>query len=229
MRKTLQIRPDRIAFYSYAHVPWIKGNGQRGFRDEDIPNGLEKMDLYKMGKSLLLQNGYREIGMDHFALSGDRLDQAAAAGTLHRNFMGYTEIGTRLLIGLGVSAISDSWYGFSQNTKNFDDYYQMLEWDALPVGKGHILSSQDLVVRKHILNLMCHFQTSWREESLYFDEIGGILHDLKEMQDDGLVVISPNRLVVTAKGRPFVRNVCMAFDLRLRAAQHRAPLFSMTV
>lgn len=229
IRKTLAIRPDRIAFYSYAHVPWIKGNGQRGFRDEDIPGGAEKMDLYKTGKAMLLEGGYREIGMDHFALEGDPLHRAASAGALYRNFMGYTEIGSRLQIGLGVSAIGDSWYGFAQNTKSFEDYYQMLEWGALPLGKGHVLSAEDLIIRRHILNLMCRFETSWREESLYFDQIGETLLDLREMQDDGLLMISPNRLVITEKGRPFVRNVCMAFDLRLRQTQSSTRLFSMTV
>lgn len=229
IKKTMAIRPDRIAFYSYAHVPWMKGNGQRGFREEDLPDAAAKLELYNTGKLLLIQNGYREVGMDHFALSEDALHKAAANGELHRNFMGYTEIRSRLLIGLGVSAISDSWYGFSQNTKNFDDYYQMLEWDALPIAKGHLLSAEDLVIRRHILNLMCRFQTSWSDEEDYFDQIGEVLSSLSEMQEDGLLVISPNRLRITEKGRPFVRNACMAFDLRLKASRPENRLFSMTI
>lgn len=126
IEKTAALTPDRIAFYSYAHVPWIKGNGQRGFNEDDLPKDDEKRLLYETGKKLLESYGYIEIGMDHFALETDRLYAAAKDGNLHRNFMGYTATKTQLMIGLGVSSISDSWYGFAQNVKNLEDYYQML-------------------------------------------------------------------------------------------------------
>lgn len=229
IEKTNALRPDRLAFYSYAHVPWIKGNGQRGFRDEDIPTGAVKRDLYETGKELLLENGYREIGMDHFALESDTLYDAMRTGTLHRNFMGYSSFKTQLMIGLGVSAISDSWYGFAQNVKNLEDYYQMLEWDALPVVKGHILTGEDLVVRKHILNLMCQFETSWENIGMRLDEMGKIKDELQEMEHDGLIAQNGDRLIVTERGKPFLRNICMAFDLKLKRQKPDTTIFSMTI
>ena len=111
--KTLTLWPDRIAFYSYAHVPWIKGNGQRGFRDEDLPAADAKRDLYEVGRDLLQAGGYVEIGIDHFARPHDSLYNAMQAGTLHRNFMGYTTTQTRVLLGLGASSITDVWSAFS--------------------------------------------------------------------------------------------------------------------
>ena len=118
INKTLLLMPERIAFYSYAHVPWVKGNGQRGFDENDIPKGDEKRTLYETGKKLLEELGYIEIGMDHFALKRDSLTMAMNEKELHRNFMGYTTQKTNMMIGLGVSSISDSWYAFAQNVKN---------------------------------------------------------------------------------------------------------------
>ena len=227
--KTKLLKPDRIAFYSYAHVPWIKGNGQRGFDESNLPSGEEKRQQYEVGKGLLSEAGYHEIGMDHFALESDSLYQSMISDQLHRNFMGYTASKTMAMIGLGVSSISDSWYGFAQNVKHLDDYYQRIDKHIIPVVKGHILSNEDLIVRKHILNLMCHFETSWIANGLYFKELPDILDHLKEMEDDGLLVRSEGQLSVTEKGKPFVRNVCMAFDLRLKRKKPETQLFSMTV
>lgn len=229
IEKTKSLQPDRLAFYSYAHVPWIKGNGQRGFKDEDLPTADEKMILYEVGKQLLQKNGYYEIGMDHFALASDPLYDAFQTGNLHRNFMGYNASKTQMMIGLGVSAIGDSWYGFAQNVKDLDDYYQILEWGQLPVFKGHILTNEDLIIRKHILNLMCRFETSWENEALFVEEIPAILSALSEMEQDGLLLISEKSIVITEAGKPFLRNICMAFDLRLKRKIPQTQLFSMTI
>jgi oxygen-independent coproporphyrinogen III oxidase len=229
IEKTKLLQPDRLAFYSYAHVPWIKGNGQRGFKDEDVPKDNEKRELYEAGKALLAKNDYQEIGMDHFALKTDALFEAFKNKKLHRNFMGYSASKTQLMIGLGVSSIGDSWYGFAQNVKNLEDYYQILEWGKLPVVKGHILTKEDLIIRKHILNLMCQFETSWYDESDYFEEIETVLEDLQEMISDELLLVYPKKIVVTEKGKPFVRNICMAFDLRLKRKKSETQLFSMTI
>lgn len=229
IEKTKSLHPDRLAFYSYAHVPWVKGNGQRGFNDQDIPKDDKKRQLYETGKQLLFANGYQEIGMDHFALATDDLFKAFQEGSLNRNFMGYNTSKTKVLIGLGVSSISDSWYGFAQNVKNLEDYYQLLEWDKLPVFKGHILTTEDLIIRKHILNLMCQFKTSWEYSDRYFDEIPLVLFQLKEMQHDGLVILTNTSITITEKGKPFARNICMALDLRLKRHQPETELFSMTI
>ena len=227
--KTKSLQPDRLAFYSYAHVPWIKGNGQRGFKDEDLPKDDEKRMLYEEGKKQLAQNGYHEIGMDHFALENDSMFTSFNEGKLHRNFMGYTASKTQLMIGLGVSSISDSWYSFAQNEKTIEDYYTHLAEDQLPIFRGHVLTPEDLIIRRHILNLMCQFTTSWNDEALDFTELPSVLASLEEMREDGLLTIQDNTITVTEKGKPFVRNICMAFDLRLIRKAPETKLFSMTI
>ncbi|GAA4239130.1 oxygen-independent coproporphyrinogen III oxidase [Postechiella marina] len=227
--KTKELQPDRLAFYSYAHVPWIKGNGQRGFNDNDLPSPELKRAQYELGKDMLTKVGYLEIGMDHFALPTDTLYQSLIESKLHRNFMGYTASKTQAMVGLGVSSISDSWYGFSQNVKGIESYYNLVNNNILPVYRGHILNNEDLIIRKHILNLMCRFKTSWADVSLYFKELPEALMQLKEMETDGLLKINKNTLEVTKKGQPFVRNVCMAFDVLLQRKAPNTQLFSMTV
>lgn len=227
--KTKELMPDRLAFYSYAHVPWIKGNGQRGYKDEDLPSAVEKRNQYEKGKELLSEVGYHEIGMDHFALTTDSLHKSMRSNRLHRNFMGYTASKTQIMIGLGVSAISDSWYGFAQNVKGIEEYQNLLENDIIPVYRGHILSEEDIVMRKHILNLMCNFSTSWEDVSRRFKQLPEVLLKLREMEEDGLLEITSNTLAILPKGRPFVRNVCMAFDLHLQKSRPKTKLFSMTV
>ena len=227
--KSNSLRPDRIAFYSYAHVPWIKGNGQRGFKDEDVPTGEVKRQLYEEGKERLLQVGYAEIGMDHFALPTDSMYKAFQAHQLHRNFMGYTASKTQLMIGLGMSAISDSWYAFAQNEKELEAYYARLERNEIPVCKGHILNNEDLIIRRHILNLMCQFNTSWKDAAMQFEGIQEVLARLAEMQSDGLLQINNDSITVPDEGKPFIRNICMAFDLRLQRKMPNTKIFSMTV
>ena len=228
LRKTAEIRPDRIAFYSYAHVPWLKGNGQRGFKDSDLPVPDEKRRQYELGKKALSAAGYTEIGMDHFALPSDGLYRAMTSGRLHRNFMGYTESSTQLMIGLGVSSISDSWYAFSQNVKSIEEYQHLVASDIIPLMRGHLLSREDRQVRRHILDLMCRFETVW-DKGLDATAREAILERLSEPEADGLVEMLPDRLRVTEKGRLFIRNICMAFDLRLHNKAPETRLFSMTV
>ena len=221
--------PDRLAFYSYAHVPWLKGNGQRGYKDADLPTANEKRGQYEKGKLLLAQVGYSEIGMDHFALPTDSLYQSMQSGSLHRNFMGYSASKTQLMIGLGASSISDSWYGFAQNVKSLEEYQHLVENDVIPIYRGHILTDEDQIVRGHILNLMCRLETSWADQEMYFDEMLEVVAKLRELESDGLVVINENQVKVTEKGRPFIRNICMAFDVLLHRNAPETRLFSMTV
>ncbi len=229
IEKTILLKPDRLAFYSYAHVPWIKGNGQRGFKDEDVPKDQQKREMYEKGKQLLIEKGYREIGMDHFALNTDSLYTSYKNLSMHRNFMGYTSSKTHLMIGLGVSSIGDTWYSFAQNEKKIEDYYKALEQDKLPIIKGHLLTDEDLIIRKHILNLMCSFETSWDNKTAYFPEIDQTVESLKEMEQDNLVILGKNSIQITEVGRPFIRNICMAFDLRLKRKTPEARLFSMSI
>ena len=227
IHRTTELMPDRIAFYSYAHVPWTKGNGQRGYDEKDLPSAELKRQQYEVGKQMLEEHGYIEIGMDHFALPDDELAKAYKRKSLHRNFMGYTTTKTDKMIGLGVSAISDSWFGFSQNEKNLNNYYSALSKDQLPVSRGHILEESDLIIRRKILDLMCHFETTL--DLLELDTQFGIKNDLNEFEADNLLEIQNNTVRVKPAGKAFIRNICMAFDLRLKAKQTESQLFSMTI
>lgn len=229
IEKTKSLKPDRIAFYSYAHVPWIKGVGQRGFVESDLPTAEVKRELYEKGKNLLEELGYIEIGMDHFSLPTDTLYKAMQDKTIHRNFMGYSSSSTQLMVGLGMSAISDSWYAFAQNDKSVEGYTERVNKGELPVFRGHILNEEDLIVRRHILNIMCHLETSWKDENMQLPEMPEIIERLEEMQHDGLMEINGNHLLITEKGRTFVRNIAMAFDLRMIRKQPQTRIFSMTV
>lgn len=227
--KTISLKPDRIAFYSYAHVPWIKGVGQRGYDEKDLPTAEEKRVLYETGKQMLSDLGYIEIGMDHFALPTDTMYAAMEKKMLHRNFMGYTASKTQLMVGLGMSSISDSWYSFAQNAKTVEEYTALVNQGLIPIFRGHLLTNEDLIIRKHILNIMCHFETTWDEDAMKFPELQACLNRLREMEADGLVELSENGLKLPDAARPFVRNVCMAFDLRLLRNTPNTRIFSMTI
>jgi len=228
IRKTMELKPDRLAFYSYAHVPWVKGVGQRGFDENDLPSGEEKRRLYEDGKRLLENLGYIEVGMDHFSLEHDDLYQSLIQKKLHRNFMGYTSSNTQLMVGLGMSAISDSWYAFAQNVKTVEEYQKIVEEGKIPVVKGHILNDEDLVVRRHILNLMCQLETTF-DTNNSFPELENAFEMLKEMERDELVEIYENQIKITEKGRAFTRNVAMVFDLRMMRNKPETRIFSMTI
>lgn len=228
IRKTMELKPDRLAFYSYAHVPWVKGVGQRGFDENDLPSGEEKRRLYENGKQLLEKLGYIEVGMDHFSLEHDDLYQSLQQKKLHRNFMGYTSSNTQLMVGLGMSAISDSWYAFAQNVKTVEEYQTMVQNGEIPVVKGHILNSDDLTVRRHILNLMCQLETHFTDTNS-FEGLSDAMEMLSEMEKDGLVEIYDKSIKITEAGRAFTRNVAMVFDLRMRKKQPETRIFSMTI
>lgn len=229
IRKTLLLMPDRISLYSYAHVPWVKGVGQRGYDENDLPKNEEKRKLYEHSKEKLENAGYIEIGMDHFALETDDLTKAMRAKKLHRNFMGYTTQSTHMMIGLGMSSISDSWFGFAQNNKSVEEYLALVNQGIIPVFKGHLLSETDLIIRRHILDLMCHFETTVDPSSKINPLYKDIKDRLVEMVKDGLVEIVKNKIKITEKGTPFVRNCCMAFDQDLNGFEMKSNLFSRTI
>ena len=143
--------------------------------------------------------------------------------------MGYSANKTQLMVGLGMSSIADSWYSFAQNVKTVKEYQELVHKGEFPVFKGHLLSQEDLIIRKHILNIMCHFETSWENKSMQFPELSETLKRLEELEKDGLVIISENGLSVPDKARPFVRNICMAFDLLLQRTGTKNNLFSKTI
>ena len=223
VEKTIQLRPDRIALYSFARVPWIKP-AQRSYKDEDLPVGGEKRALYELAREMLARAGYVEIGMDHFALPSDGMAEAQRKHTLHRNFQGYTETRTTVLLGLGVSAISETPGCFHQNEKAFPVYERRVRQGEIPTLRGHLLSEEDRRLREQILQFMTRFrvglQPDQKEDARTF---------LKPMIEDGLVMLSDDSLELTEKGTPFLRNACMFFDQRLRSQEQRPQVFSQAL
>lgn len=222
------LRPDRIAFYSYAHVPWLKP-GQRKFTEKDLPEDEEKRELYEKGLELFKENGYTDIGMDHFALPADTLYTAMNNKTLHRNFMGYTHNYTQLMVSLGASSISDTWHAFAQNFKTVEQYREAVDKNEFPIFKGHILNGEDLIIRKHILNIMCKGFTSWEKPELQCDALYAGLERLEELEKDGLVSVNGTHLEVSVSGRTFLRNICMCFDAHYWAKSPTSKIFSSSI
>ena len=214
IQKVMQLRPDRLAFYGYGHNPHLY-EGQRRFKLEDLPVGDVKQELYDKGRAMLESIGYHEVGMDHFAIEGDALYEAMKNGTLHRNFMGYTENTTQMMLALGASSISDTWYAFAQNERTDDRYMEEVNKGRFPIMRGHLLSDEDLVLRRHILNLMCRQETSWEDPKYYTEELDVARYRLEDMENDGIVELGEKSVKVTEIGVPFLRNVCMAFDAHL--------------
>lgn len=226
IEKVGQLMPDRIAFYSYAHVPWIKP-GQRRFTEKDLPDAEEKSVLYSIGRAQMADLGYQEIGMDHFALPNDSLFIADKQGKMHRNFMGYTHQYTELLVGLGVSSISDSWNGYAQNVKTVEEYIALLKQGELPVFKGHFLTNEDMIIRRHMLNIMCKGKTVWNFYDKPFKDFFSCLDRLQELTADGLVKFNDTQLEVKPLGKQYLRNICMTLDARLWADKPATQLFSI--
>lgn len=220
---TLQLRPDRIAFYSFAKVPWIKP-AQRLFKDEDLPEGKDKRELYEIAREIFLAGGYVEIGMDHFALPHDSLHTAQQDGTLHRNFMGYTEFRTDVMLGLGVSAISESPTCFHQNVKKAPDYERIVNEGRIPTMKGHLLDEDDRRLRQQILQFMTQLHVTLEPE-----QVDDAKEFLAPMIEDGIVTLDGRELRLLEKGKPFLRNATVFFDRRLRTSEPTTRIFSMAL
>jgi oxygen-independent coproporphyrinogen-3 oxidase len=218
--KTIQLKPDRIALYSFALVPWIKP-AQRLFKDEDLPTGQAKRELYEVSREALLKAGYIEIGMDHFALPTEALARSLQNKSLHRNFMGYTDHRTDVLLGLGVSSISETPEMFHQNEKILPTYQQLIEKGQVPTFRGHILTKNDQTQRQQILDFMTKSRVTLEPMQKMEAE-----KFLKEMISDRLVELQGSDLVLTEKGKPFLRNACLFFDERLKLKQPLTQVFS---
>jgi oxygen-independent coproporphyrinogen-3 oxidase len=235
LASVVDLLPDRVAVYSYAHVPWIRPN-QRTIDAAELPNAAGKRALLGAAIEAFAAAGYVSIGMDHFALPDDDLAVAARERRLHRNFMGYTVRPAPDSIAAGVSAISDVAGAFAQNYKSLARYYEAIGAGRFPVERGYALTDEDKIRRYVIAELMCNFQLDGESLRQRFgvglgDHFGAELERLLEPGgpvEDGLVRIEHGGLVVTPVGRLFVRNVCMVFDTYLAAHAGR-PTFSRTV
>ena len=222
------LRPDRFAYYSYAHVPW-KSKIQRLYTEEDLPSADQKWEMVQCCLSLMEGQGYLPIGMDHFALPDDPLFQSAAKGELHRNFMGYTTKPSPLLIGLGASSISDSYLAFVQNEKSIDLYEQRVRAGEWPQITGHVLDPEDLLLRGQILNLMCRQRTVVPWDALEPPFRAAALAKLASLEADELVELHGDEIRVTALGKLFVRNISSPLDARLWRKQRRENQFSRSI
>ena len=224
IEKTISLKPDRIALYSFALVPWIKP-AQRLFKDEDVPQGELKRKLYEKARDLLLQAGYIEIGMDHFALPTDALARADAEGRMHRNFMGYTDQKTEVMVGLGVSSIGESPACFHQNEKILTKYEESLNHNRIPTLRGHKLTVEDQICRRQILSLMCTGRVSLLDRAQRAD----IEIYLKPLLSDKLIDLTEHELRILPEGKPFLRNACVVFDKRLRLKSPETRIFSQSL
>jgi oxygen-independent coproporphyrinogen-3 oxidase len=230
LRTVTELRPDRLAIYSYAHVPWLKGH-QRKIAVEDLPQAETKAALLASAVRMLTVAGYVPIGMDHFALPDDELARAAREGGLWRNFMGYTVRRGNDLVGLGLSAIGDLDGTFFQNQRKLHAYERAAEAGGLTTERGYAPTPDDRLRRHVITELMCNFRLDRadveRRFGIRFDEtFRRELDELLPLAEDGLVRIDAKGITVAE--RLFVRNVCMIFDAYL--GRHRGrPRWSRTV
>lgn len=231
VEKVIGMGPDRVAMFSYAHVPWLKK--QQGSFARHVPQGMEKFRIFRAGIERFTAAGYVYIGMDHFARPEDELCLAQKNRTLHRNFQGYTTKAGADLIAFGVSSISDIDRSYAQNQRGLNEYYAAIEAGRLPVMRGVRLNDDDVLRRAVISRLLCHCVIHKREiESEFgirFDEyFSDELVRLQALEKDGLVILDPGTISVTPLGRIFIRNAGMVFDKYLQVPRTK-PLFSKTL
>lgn len=225
LEKVIEIDPDRISMFSYAHLP-SQFAAQRKIKDEWLPDADSKFDLLRLGIDYLTKASYVFIGMDHFAKPDDELSKALKAGHLHRNFQGYTPKSHSALLGLGVSSISSIHSFYAQNEKDLKSYYQAVESQGSAIIKGLALNNDDQIRRHVIHSLMCNFALNKRSiedrYSIHFDEyFSDALQDLQSFVNDQLVTIDEHSIQIADRGRMLVRNICMSFDQYLSQPAHQ--------
>ncbi|NGX60544.1 MAG: Oxygen-independent coproporphyrinogen-III oxidase [Chlamydiae bacterium] len=227
----LEMRPDRIALFSYAKVPWLKPH-QKAIKDKTLPSTEEKFRIYTEARSRLVDAGYVVIGMDHFALEEDVMAVAYREKTLQRNFQGYTVRHAEDMVSFGASSIGFVQNGYFQNLKALPDYYGALEKGELPICKGRILTEEDRLRKWVIHTLMCTFSLDKKS----FEKKVGVPFDsyfadaeekLAELEAEGLILQTPEKIEVTQPGELLIRNVVMTFDAYLK--QESKPKFSQSI
>lgn len=221
-----KLKPDLIAYYSYAHLPERLKN-QRLINPADLPEAHEKQAFYELGKELLAMDGYADVGMDHFALPHNFLFKAKDDNRLHRNFMGYVDKKSPILLGLGPSSISDSSLSFAQNEKGMNEYELKIKSGSLAINLGHTHDDKDLNVQKIILSLMCRNESTLpdSEQIPYWNDVK---NELRSMEYDGMIKMDDYKVIVLPIGRKFIRNIAMVFDFYFREKMP-AEKFSRTI
>lgn len=232
VQQVMTLKPDRIALYSFAFVPWLKKH-QNKLDVAHFPGNDQKLDIFLNSREQFLKHGYEAIAMDHFALKEDELAKAFRAGSLYRNFMGYTVKPADEYIGLGATAIGFLEKAFFQNYKTIPKYYRFLKQSELPIERGKVLTEDDQIRQWTIHRLMCRFELDKMKfrETFHRDFDDYFLEEQSHIQqcvDDRLLTVTTNQLKVTDSGKIFIRNICMGFDWYLRQkSAHKK--FSRTV
>lgn len=232
VQKVIGLKPDRIALYSFAYVPWLKKH-QNKLDIESLPKQDVKLDIFLSARDEFLAHGYKAIAMDHFALRTDELSKAFNSGNLYRNFMGYTVKPADEYIGLGVTSIGFLQSAYFQNEKALPKYYEKLDQGKPAVERGLILSDDDRKRQWVINSLMCHFKLSFNEYQQKFNErfndyFGYEINHIAQCMIDGLLISVDGGYLVSDLGKLFVRNICMGFDVYLRNSQ-TAGKYSRTI
>jgi oxygen-independent coproporphyrinogen III oxidase len=235
LSKTIELGPDRVALYSYAHLPQRQPN-QRSIDESTLPSAQLKSDLFALARERFLDGGYVHIGMDHFVLPGDELAIAAARGKLRRNFMGYTVNAAADWVGIGMSSISYVSDNFAQNRSDIAGYSDVIARGEYATYRGMVLSLDDLIRQQAIMNLMCNFKLDYSEMDRRFNIVTSKyfqteLAELKSFADDGLLILTPQGIEISSEGRLFVRNIAMPFDAYLKKDRDGYPKaqFSRTI
>ena len=230
LKQISELKPDRISLFNYAHLPELF-KPQRRINVLELPNADEKLAIFKYSMDFLLEQGYAYIGMDHFALPEDPLAIAQQQGHLYRNFQGYSTHADCDIVGLGLSSIGQVGDSFSQNEKNLQQYYEIIESGDLPVIKGQIIQADDKIRRAVIMDLICHFKLDFDKIEANFNidfnnYFADALNELGEMHKDGLIELTENSIKVMEIGKLLIRNICMVFDAYLSSSKTQ---FSKTI
>ena len=220
LQTAIEMNPDRMSIFNYAHLPHIF-KPQRRIKEDELPSSEAKLDILQQSIETLINAGYEYIGMDHFAKPDDELAIAQAEGSLHRNFQGYTTHAECDLVAMGVSSISSVNNSYSQNDKDLKRYYAAIDAGKLPIIRGLSLTQDDIIRRTIIQQLSCHFQLAFetieKQYDINFNDYFSVeLEELKAMQADDLLSRTDREIQVTPAGRMLIRNICMVFDKHLR-------------
>lgn len=226
---SVKLNPDRFAIFNYAHVPWLK-KSMRKFDETKLPTPKVKLEILKLTHDFLTNNGYKMIGMDHYAKPQDELFSALQNGDLHRNFQGYTTKSDALLVGIGITSIGDGRRFYAQNSKDMKEYEGLIDANKLPYKKGILLNQDDLIRKEVIMSLMSSFYLSIVKVETQFqidfsEYFKDSLEELKNYEE--FVQVTQNEIKVNETGRLLIRNIAMAFDAYLKDANKN--IFSKTI
>ncbi|HEG8194852.1 TPA: oxygen-independent coproporphyrinogen III oxidase, partial [Campylobacter jejuni] len=231
LEKVMLLNPDRLAIFNYAHVPWLKKN-MRKFDENTLPSPDVKLEILEFCEKFLSKNGYKMIGMDHFAKENDELFKALENGTLHRNFQGYTTKGGADLVGVGLTSIGEGQRHYAQNFKDMSSYEAALDRGVLPFERGVALSDDDELRKAVIMELMANFKLDIKsiEKEFCIDFQEYFKEDLKALEEyKDFINFDENFIKVNETGVLLIRNIAMCFDAYMKNISEDKKVFSKTV